>query len=135
MPSIRWANSSALTVRKRRARPRAVGTRRPILVEATVNARWSLDFAHDQFAQGRLFQIDWHYIAPGKAMQNGYIESPNGRMRDELVDETLFADLAHARQAIETWAADYNTVRPHSALPIKRRERTRPSSPPPGFAR
>ena len=45
-------------------------------------------------------RIEWHYIAPGKPMQNGYIESFNGRMRDELLNETLFTDLAHARQAI-----------------------------------
>jgi len=46
-----------LTVRKRKARRRAVGTRTPILVEAKVNARWSLDFVHDQLAQGRRFRI------------------------------------------------------------------------------
>jgi putative transposase len=46
-----------LTVRKRKARRRAVGTRTPILVEAKVNARWSLDFVHDQFALGRRFRI------------------------------------------------------------------------------
>ena len=44
-------------MRKRRARRRAVGTRAPILVEARPNARWSLDFVHDQFANGRRFQI------------------------------------------------------------------------------
>jgi transposase InsO family protein len=41
-------------------------------------------------------QVEWHYIAPGKPMQNGCIESFNGRMRDELLNETLFTDLAHA---------------------------------------
>jgi transposase InsO family protein len=46
-----------LTVRKRKARRRAIGTRTPILVEAKVNARWSLDFVHDQLAQGRRFRI------------------------------------------------------------------------------
>ena len=44
-------------MRKRRARRRAVGTRAPILVEARPNARWSLDFVHDQFACGRRFRI------------------------------------------------------------------------------
>ena len=44
-------------MRKRRARRRAVGTRAPILVEARPNARWSLDFIHDQFANGRRFRI------------------------------------------------------------------------------
>jgi putative transposase len=53
----RLYREEGLTVRKRLARRRAVGTRCPILVEAKVNARWSLDFAHDQFAQGRRFRI------------------------------------------------------------------------------
>lgn len=60
--------------------------------------------------------VEWHYIAPGKPTQNGYIESFNGRMRDELLNESLFLSLAHARQAIAAWVADYNTARPHSSL-------------------
>ena len=135
----RLYREEGLTVRKRKARRKAIGTRTPILVEAKVNARWSLDFVHDQFAQGRRFRIlnivddvtrvclatipdtsisgkrvareltmlirargkpqmvvsdngteftsnamlgwakdhgvDWHYIAPGRPMQNGYISS------------------------------------------------------------
>lgn len=61
-------------------------------------------------------QIDWHYIAPGKPTQNAFIESFNGRLRDELLNETLFASLAHAREALGMWKDDYNTVRPHSAI-------------------
>ena len=61
-------------------------------------------------------RIGWHYIAPGKPMQNGFVESFNGRMRDELLNETLFFDLAHARADIARWIADYNHRRPHSAL-------------------
>jgi transposase InsO family protein len=53
----RLYREEGLTVRKRKARRRAVGTRTPILVEAKVNARWSLDFVHDQFALGRRFRI------------------------------------------------------------------------------
>jgi putative transposase len=64
-------------------------------------------------------RVEWHYIAPGKPMQNGYIESFNGRMRDELLNETLFIDLDQARQRIGAWAADYNTARPHSSLGYK----------------
>ena len=60
--------------------------------------------------------IDWHYIAPGKPTQNGTVESFNGRMRDELLNETLFTSLAHAREAVAAWADDYNAERPHSAL-------------------
>jgi transposase InsO family protein len=176
----RLYREEGLTVRKRRARRRAVGARAPILVEAKANARWSLDFVHDQFAHGRRFrilnvvddvtreclaaipdtsisgrrvarelttlitrrgkpglivsdngteftsnamlswaqdhQIEWHFIAPGKPMQNGFCESFNGRMRDELLNETLFLGLDHARMKIATWADDYNQRRPHSAL-------------------
>ncbi len=60
--------------------------------------------------------VDWHYIAPGKPTQNAFIESFNGRLRDELLNETLFTSLAHARAALEEWRRDYNTERPHSAL-------------------
>jgi putative transposase len=61
-------------------------------------------------------QVEWHYIAPGKPQQNAFIESFNGRLRDELLNETLFISLAHAREALSLWKDDYNTVRPHSAL-------------------
>ena len=174
----RLYREEGLTVRKRRSRRRAMGTRAPILVEARPNARWSLDFVHDQFATGRRFRIlnvvddvtreclaaipdtsisgrrvareltaliarrgrpamivsdngteftstailawaqdhgvDWHYIAPGKPTQNGFVESFNGRMRDELLNESLFFSLDHARQKVAAWALDYNTRRPHS---------------------
>jgi transposase InsO family protein len=60
--------------------------------------------------------VAWHYIAPGKPMQNGYVEYFNGRMRDELLNESLFFGLIHARQAITAWVADYNIARPHSSL-------------------
>lgn len=49
-------------------------------------------------------------------MQNGYVESFNGKMRDELLNETLFFNLDHARQAIAEWIEDYNMKRPHSSL-------------------
>ena len=170
-------------MRKRRSRRRAVGTRVPILVEARPNARWSLDFVHDQFACGRRFRVlnivddvtrecleaiadtsisgrrvareltdligrhgkpgmivsdhgteftsnailarskdhrvEWHYIAPGKPMQNDYVASFNGRMRDELLNESLFFGLDHARSAIADWVKDFNTARgrtPRSAI-------------------
>ena len=60
--------------------------------------------------------VGWHYIAPGKPQQNGYNESFNGRLRDELLNETLFRSLPHARAALETWRRDYNEHRPHSRL-------------------
>ena len=61
-------------------------------------------------------RITWHFIAPGKPMQNGFCESFNGRMRDELLNESLFFGLDHARTRIADWANDYNGQRPHSAL-------------------
>jgi transposase InsO family protein len=61
-------------------------------------------------------RVEWHYIAPGKPMQNGYIESFNGRMRDELLNDSLFLDLDQARKIVTAWVADYNTRRPHSSL-------------------
>ena len=60
--------------------------------------------------------VDWHYIAPGKPTQNAFVESFNGRLRDELLNETVFVSLAHARAALDAWKHDYNTVRPHSGL-------------------
>ncbi|MBU2654896.1 IS3 family transposase [Acidomonas methanolica] len=58
----------------------------------------------------------WHYIAPGKPQQNGFVESFNGRFRDECLNEHLFRNIAHARTVIEDWRADYNAVRPHTSL-------------------
>ena len=51
-------------------------------------------------------RVEWHYIAPGKPMQNGFIESFNGRLRDELLNETLFSSLAQARAALLRWQLD-----------------------------
>ena len=176
----RLYREEGLAVRKRRARRKAVGVRAPILVEAKPNARWSLDFVYDQFANGRRFRvlnivddvtkeclgaipdtsisgrrvareltailarrgrpgsivsdngteftcnamlawckdnaIDWHFIAPGKPIQNAFVESFNGRMRDEFLNETLFFDLDDARNKLAEWVADYNGERPHSSL-------------------
>ena len=60
--------------------------------------------------------INWHFIAPGKPMQNGFCESFNGRMRDELLNESLFLGLDHARTKLKSWVEDYNNQRPHSAI-------------------
>lgn len=58
----------------------------------------------------------WHYIAPGKPQQNGFVESFNGRFRDECLNEHLFRNLVHARSVIDAWRDDYNAVRPHTSL-------------------
>jgi putative transposase len=59
--------------------------------------------------------VEWHYIAPGKPVQNAFVESFNGRFRDECLNEEVFTSLAEARAVIERWRLDYNQVRPHSA--------------------
>ena len=59
--------------------------------------------------------VEWHYIAPGKPQQNGFVESFNGKLRDECLNEEVFATLAEARTVIEHWRHDYNHIRPHSA--------------------
>ena len=176
----RLYREEGLTVRKRRGRKRATGTRAPILTVAAPNARRSVDFVHDQLACGRRLRIlnvvddvtkeclaaivdtsisgrrvarelaalvtrrgrpdlivsdhgteftsnamlawtqdagiAWHFIAPGKPQQNGICEAFNGRMRDELLNETLFFGLGHARAAVARWVADDNQHRPHSAI-------------------
>jgi putative transposase len=60
--------------------------------------------------------VAWHYIAPGKPMQNAFVESFNGRLRDECLNETVFTSPRQARAVLGTWQDDYNDVRPHSAL-------------------
>jgi hypothetical protein len=63
-------------------------------------------------------QVEWHYIAPGKPMQNGFVERFNGRMRDELLNETIFRNLAPLPCAILRWiisVANADTVRTRDA--------------------
>src|SRR5579863_3737315 len=66
--------------------------------------RWAID------------RVAWHYIQPGTPVQNAFIESFNSRLRDECLNEHVFASLNHARAIIEAWRHDYNHVRPHSSL-------------------
>ncbi len=61
-------------------------------------------------------EVAWHYIQPGKPQQNASVESFNGRLRDECLNETAFSSLAEARAVLVAWRDDYNRVRPHSAL-------------------
>ena len=60
--------------------------------------------------------VAWHYIAPGKPTQNAFVESFNGRLRDECLNETVFTSLRQARAVLAAWRGDYNEVRSHSAL-------------------
>ena len=56
------------------------------------------------------------FIEPGSPWENGYIESFNGKLRDELLDREIFDTLLEAKVLVERWREEYNTVRPHSSL-------------------
>ena len=176
----RLYKEEGLSVRRRRGRKRARGTRVPMPIPNRPNVRWSLDFVSDTFGASRKFRIlaviddctrenlaliadtslsgarvareltamvriygkpdcivsdngteftstailkwagdicvAWHYIDPGKPQQNGLIESFNGSLRDECLNEEIFDSLADARQKLALWRYDYNNVRPHSSL-------------------
>ena len=60
--------------------------------------------------------VDWHYIDPGKPQQNAFMESFNGSLRDELLNEEMFDNLDDARRKLALWRYDYNNVRPHASL-------------------
>ena len=68
-------------------------------------------------------RVEWHYIAPGKPMQNAFIESFNGRLRDELLNETLFTSLAQARVVLGCWRADYNRASEHPSVYVVEEKR------------
>jgi putative transposase len=70
--------------------------------------------ALDQWTYRRGLQLA--FIRPGKPVENGYIESFNGRLRDECLNVHLFFGLADARHKLEPWRVDYNTNRPHRSL-------------------
>jgi putative transposase len=76
----------------------------PELTSLTI-LRWAVDR-----------RVRLHHIAPGKPTQNAFIESFNGKFRDECLNENDFATLTEARSIIEAWRLDYNSHRPHSAL-------------------
>jgi putative transposase len=60
--------------------------------------------------------VAWHSIAPGKPQQNGFVESFNGRFRDDCLNEHVFGSLPAVRRIIEAWRTDYNTTGPHTSL-------------------
>jgi len=68
----------------------------------------------DAWAQAHNVRLD--FIRPGKPMDNGHIESFNGKMRDECLTQNVFLSLADARDSLERWRDDYNQSRPHSSL-------------------
>ena len=61
-------------------------------------------------------RVQLHYIAPGKPTQNAFVESFNGKFRDECLNDNVFTSIAEAREIIERWRIDYNECRPHRSL-------------------
>ena len=92
-------------IMKQRVRPQTIVSDNGTEMTSTAVLKWCQNTG-----------IEWHYIAPGKPQQNGFIESFNGSFRDECLNETLFSSLAQARQDITEWKEDYNSQRPHSSL-------------------
>jgi putative transposase len=70
--------------------------------------------AFDQWAHRRGVQLQ--FIRPGKPVENCYVESFNGKLRDECLNETWFVTLRDAQRSIEAWRREYNEQRPHSSL-------------------
>ena len=60
--------------------------------------------------------VDWHYIAPGKPIQNAFVESPNGRFRDECPNEHVFRGLPMVRRTVEAWRIDYKPALQHPSV-------------------
>jgi putative transposase len=70
--------------------------------------------ATDAWAYGHNVRLD--FIRPGRPVENAFIESFNGRLRDECLNSHVFASVAEAQVLLDAWREDYNRVRPHSAL-------------------
>jgi putative transposase len=108
------ADTSLSGLRVARELDSVIASRRRPLMIVSDNGSEFTSMAILRWSQERI--IDWHYIAPGKPQQNAFIESFNGRLRDELLNETVFSSLAEARIVLAAWKHDYNTNRPHSRL-------------------
>lgn len=93
---------------------RLIDTRGKPAVLVTDNGPEFVGRALDTWAYAQRVRL--HFIEPGKPNQNAYVESFNGRLRDECLNEHWFLSLTHARHIVEAWRLDYNAVRPHSAL-------------------
>ncbi len=76
---------------------------------------------------GAEWKLQLAYIQPGKPVQNAYVESFNGKLRDECLNVSWFRNLWHARLLIESWRRDYNSMRPHSGLGYRTPEAFRES--------
>lgn len=108
-------DTSLSGARVARVLDQVTGTRGAAPVEITLdNGPELTSKALDQWAYERGVRL--RFIEPGKPVQNCFIESFNGRLRDECLNEHWFQSLPHARRIVEEWRIDYNRNRPHSSL-------------------
>ena len=91
LPGLRVARELDAVI-TRRGRPSTIVSDNGTELTSMTMLRWSQEHG-----------IEWHYIAPGKLQQNAFVESFNGRLRDECLNETLFTSLAHAREVLAIW--------------------------------
>ncbi len=89
----------------RHGKPKTVGSDNGTELTSNAILTWTADSG-----------VDWHYIDPGKPIQNAFIESFNSRLRDEFLNETLFTSLAQARAALEEWRRDYKRASQHPSV-------------------
>ena len=102
------------------------GTRVKAVLQRLAETRglpWSITVDHGPEFEGQVLdtwayeaKVKLSFIRPGKPNENAYIESFNGKFRDECLNEHWFMTMAHARRLIEAWRVEYNTERPHSSL-------------------
>jgi transposase InsO family protein len=81
-----------------------------------VNEPWEEFAGQTMGAWAHRVGVNLDFIRPWRPVQNGYIESFNGRLRDECLNTEVFLNIADAREKIERWRHDYNQQRPHSSL-------------------
>jgi putative transposase len=87
------------------------------LLPATIKSDNGSEFTSSKLLEwSAKTSVELHFIEPGKPNQNAVVESFNGRLRDELLNEHSFPTIFHAREAIEAWRIDYNQHRPHTTL-------------------
>lgn len=115
--AYRLCCEESLQMRTRRNRKIATQPRLKLDTATRTDERWSMEFVTDQLADGRFFRkIDLDFIRPGKPVENAYIESLNGRLREEYLSQNWIVDLDDVQAATAAWRQAYNVSRPHTSL-------------------
>jgi putative transposase len=105
LPGLRVVRELDRICQERGCYPKCVKSDNGTELTSRVVLQWALEH-----------NVEWHYITPGRPMENGFTESFNGKLRDEFLNEHWFMSLEEARLLAAQWLYDYNHVRPHSSL-------------------